>query len=41
MWYQRYCELDLPVMPTQPDTYYVDIYFNDQYVGTLNFTVTE
>lgn len=40
MWYQRYCELDLPQMPTAPDTYTVDIYFNDLYVGSVQFTVS-
>lgn len=39
MWYKRYCELDLPQMPTQADTYTVDIYFNDLYVGSLTFTI--
>ena len=39
MWYQRYCELDIPTMPTQPGNYTVDIYFNDLYVSSLEFTV--
>ena len=40
MWYRRYCELDLPAMPVEPDTYTVDVYFNDQYLGSLQFTVS-
>lgn len=39
MWYQRYCELDIPQMPTVPGTYSLDIYFNGMYVTTQNFTI--
>lgn len=41
MWYQRYCELDLPQQPTQAGNYCVDIYFNDQHVHSLSFTIEE
>ncbi|MBQ7415475.1 MAG: fibronectin type III domain-containing protein [Oscillospiraceae bacterium] len=40
MWYQRYCELDLPVVPTQAGDYTVDLYFSGMYVGSVSFTIT-
>lgn len=40
MWYQRYCELDIPQMPTDLGTYSIDIYFNGMYVTTQHFTIT-
>ena len=39
MWHKRYCELDIPQLPTTPGTYTVDIYFNDLYVTSQTFTV--
>ena len=39
MWYKRYCELDIPQIPTAAGTYSVDIYFNGMYVTTQQFTV--
>lgn len=39
LWKGIHCPLDLPTMPTQPGTYSVDIYFNDMYVVTLNFSI--
>lgn len=40
MWYQRYCELDIPQMPTDLGAYSIDIYFNGMYVTTQHFTIT-
>ena len=39
MWYQRYCELDIPEMPADAGTYYIDVYFNGMYVTTQQFTI--
>jgi hypothetical protein len=39
MWHKRYCELDIPQMPTAPGTYTIDIYFNDMFVTSQTFTV--
>lgn len=41
MWYKRYCELDVPALPTDPGTYSITIYFNGAFVHSQNFTVTE
>lgn len=41
MWYQRYCELDPPVIPTNNGTYTIDLYFNDLFVGSLSFVIEE
>ena len=40
MWYQRYCELDIPELPAQAGNYQLDIYFNGMYVTTQQFTIT-
>ena len=37
----RYCELDLPAMPTEPGEYTLYIYFNNLAASTISFTVTE
>jgi len=37
----RYCELDLPVMPTEPGEYTLYIYFNSLAASTIGFTITE
>lgn len=39
LWYQRYCELDLPTVPDTAGTYSVDIYFNEMYIGSVHFSV--
>lgn len=39
MWFQRYCELDLPQMPVDPGTYILDIYFNGLFVGSVAFNI--
>lgn len=41
MWYKRYCELDVPALPTDPGTYSIDIYFNGAFVHSQNFQITE
>lgn len=41
LWYKRYCELDIPALPTDPGTYSIAIYFNGAFVHSQNFTVTE
>ncbi|MBO5952554.1 MAG: fibronectin type III domain-containing protein [Oscillospiraceae bacterium] len=28
MWYRRYCELDVPTIPTEPGEYTIEIFFN-------------
>lgn len=37
----RYCELDLPAMPTEPGNYTLYIYFNNLAASTVSFTITE
>ena len=39
MWYQRYCELDISQLPTEPGSYTMEIYFNGQAAGTQKFTI--
>ena len=39
MWHKRYCELDIPQMPTAAGIYTIDIYFNDMYVTSQAFTI--
>ncbi len=39
MWYQRYCELDIPALPEVPGTYTITIYFNGMFVHTQEFTI--
>ena len=39
MWTQNHTEFDLPVTPTTPGSYTVDIYWDGQYVATVPFTV--
>ena len=40
MWYQFYCELDVPTIPTEPGTYTITIYFNGMTAHQQEFTVT-
>ena len=39
MWNQNHSELDLPVTPSTPGNYTVDIYFAGQYVTTQSFSI--
>lgn len=39
MWIQNHTEFDLPVTPTTPGEYTVDIYFAHQYVTTESFSI--
>lgn len=39
MWYQNYCELDIPAMPTQAGTYTIDVYFNGGLAHSQEFTI--
>lgn len=41
MWYQYYCELNVPAIPDQAGTYSVTIYFNGMLAHQQTFTVTE
>jgi hypothetical protein len=41
MWYQGYCELDLHQMPAKAGEYTVEIYFNNLYLTSQKFTVTQ
>jgi len=40
MWYQNYCELDIPGIPADIGTYNVIVYFNGAEVGSQKFAVT-
>jgi hypothetical protein len=40
MWYQNYCELDIPGIPAEIGTYKVYIYFNGALVGSQMFEIT-
>ena len=39
MFVKQYCELDIPVMPSTAGTYNIEIYFNNAFVTSQNFTV--
>lgn len=39
MWYRNYGEFDVPATPTTPGTYSISIYFNGDFVFTVDFTV--
>ncbi len=41
MWYKRYCELDIPAMPTESGNYTIAVYFNGAFVHSQNFHITE
>ena len=41
MWYQHYCELDIPALPTVAGNYTMEIYFNGMSAGEVSFTMTE
>ncbi len=44
MWKGRnyhYCGLDVPLLPTEPGSYSLGIYFNGYAVTSVNFTITE
>lgn len=41
MWFEGYCELDVPQIPQEPGTYSIEIYFSGAYAHKQNFTVTE
>lgn len=36
----QYCELDIPMIPTEPGKYSLFLYFNNGAIASLNFTVT-
>ncbi len=42
LWYEGYCELDLPTLPTMPGAYTVELLFNGSYVTLepIPFTVS-
>ena len=40
MWYENYCELDIPVVPTAQGTYTLVMYFNGQTIGSQKFMIT-
>jgi hypothetical protein len=41
MWSKKYCELDIPALPTAAGEYTVCVYFNGALVAEQSFTVTE
>lgn len=40
MWYENYCELDIPGIPTNLGTYELTVFFNGQTVGTQKFIIS-
>ena len=40
LWYQNYCEVDIPSVPAETGTYNVIIYFNGTEVGSQKFEIT-
>ena len=40
MWYEGYCELDIPSLPAQVGSYSVDIFFNGQFITSQSFSVS-
>ena len=40
MWYQNYCELDIPGVPAEVGTYNVIVYINSMEVGSQKFEIT-
>ena len=40
LWYQNYCELDIPGIPSEIGTYNVIIYLNGQIAGSQKFEIT-
>jgi len=41
MWYNNYCELDIPSIPTDAGKYTISVYFNGCSVHEQSFTITE
>jgi hypothetical protein len=41
MWYNNYCELDIPSLPTEDGKYTISVYFNGCSVHEQSFTVTK
>ncbi len=41
MWYRNYCELDIPVMPTEAGKYTMEVYFNNGLAAEQAFTITQ
>jgi hypothetical protein len=41
MWYRRYCELDVPEIPSKPGTYSIEIYFNGAHVHSQDFHIVQ
>ena len=39
MWYQRYCELDVPQLPETAGEYSISVFFNGALAHTQNFTM--
>lgn len=39
MWYQRYCELDIPALPSSAGNYSISIFFNGALAHTQSFTM--
>lgn len=40
MWYENYCELDIPGIPAEVGTYTVYVYFNGEEAGSQKFMIT-
>ena len=40
MWYQNYCEMDIPGIPIEVGTYNLIVYFNAMEVGSQKFEIT-
>lgn len=41
MWYNNYCELDIPTLPQSAGEYTISVFFNGAFAHQQNFTITE
>ena len=39
MWYQYYCEMNIPKVPSVPGNYELTIYYNGLYTGKVDITI--
>ena len=39
MWHDRKCAAQIPQMPSVPGTYHLDLYMDEMYVATVEFTI--
>ena len=41
MWYNNYCELDIPSLPQTSGDYTITVYFNGAFAGTSDFSIVD